>query len=168
MTQTKIFRADDPPIVPTATLLSETTPDGITRSLTVSAAYDFRSHPRNYGIHHTEFQWLVQYRNIGVELRASPRWFLPQNRSGGTDDGSPRLAELTIHSPEPLYEGHEPHSDCSITGGDCYYDDSFAAGARLAEILIADPAGFWAAMEKELSETQTRVLAEKEERRNFS
>jgi hypothetical protein len=157
---------DDIPTIPSATLFSETTEDNVVRSLTVTAAYDLRAHPRNYGIHHTEFFWRVQYGKIGVELRASPYWYLPGNRE--EKENSSPSADLSIHSPEPLYEGHEPHSNCAITGGDCYSTANFSEGKRIAEILISDPTAFWAELEKKLGETQVRVLAEKEARRNFS
>lgn len=36
--------------------------------------------------------------------------------------GSAELGGVEFHSPAPLFDGDEPHEDCTILGGRCYTD----------------------------------------------
>lgn len=163
------------PQIPFTTLF-DVEVDGIRRSLTLYASYDFRRHPRNYGIHSAELCFAVQRGACRVEWSFNTGWWAKPLRDERYDkvekighwlaDGT---GAITSHSPEPLYEGHEvSHTDCKWTGGVCYSSDAWLASGELFAQFVSSPEGLWPDLERRLVEVEKQVELEREAKRNFS
>lgn len=157
-------------------LLSETTSEGIERTLWMSNAFDLRVTPsgKNYGIHGAELTFMVQRGNCGIEWRLMTPFHLPHVRreletkhrvQWHEFDG---LGDISYHSPVPSYEGQTGREDCDITGGVCYSDGTSLGSCELFDKAVADPEVVWKDLEERLGYIEARVKSETENRRNFS
>ena len=146
--------------IKSAKLLEQAMPNGITRMLSASSAFDLRKHPQNYGIHCMDLFWEVKRGNVAVTWRLFSGWWLEQNREGKykVPDG---LGSVDYHSPVPLYAGQYKRENCEHTGGDCYADGSGLESHALFNRFIQGPEEVWRTLEEWLVDTERRIEAEK-------
>lgn len=94
---------------------------------------------KNYGIHGLDVWFILkgpkgatQYMfNAGIYLPHVEEEYLRRNIDlfSYKDCGKFSGYDVGYHAKEPQFEGQQPHGDCDILGGQCYYDGSglFAA-----------------------------------------
>lgn len=132
------------------------------RRVSFAAAYDKRdpNPSKNYGIHGVRITFAVIRDGEGLTFSVLTNWQLPHvqaeadaQKSKPGRDYRPMAFGVDIHRKVPTYEDQAPIENCSITGGDCYFDGSALLGESFLETLITggDEALF-ARMEKQFEE----------------
>jgi hypothetical protein len=124
---------------------------------------------KDYGVHGVDLYMVVKGPKGAVQFLVYTNWMLPhvqkerdqRTATRGADETElrcfyhPLPADVSYHSPAPMYEGQEPMSgECEYTGGECYYDgSSLRAEKWYNEILLPKGSdGIWAALEQEYRE----------------
>jgi hypothetical protein len=163
-------------------LLTQVTPNGIERWLTMYPGYDFVSQiPRkDYGIHGVELQFGVKRGNVAVIWTLMTDWFLPQVRRRlwvkgdsieylcGKRDFFDGLGGIDYHSPVALHTDQTEIEDCKYTGGKCFPGGSGLGSIELFNKMTSDPNEIWRTLDKWLLETEDRVREQIRDARQFS
>ena len=132
------------------------------RTVSFEAAWDRRHDDpsKNYGVYGVEILFLLKGPLGATQFRLSTGWLLPETvgcrpdpsllgiRHHDYTDGLsargagslyPMPVDLGYHSPQPMYEGHDPMTDeCPYIGGQCYYDGSGLNAWRPFEALLRE------------------------------
>jgi len=114
---------------------------------------------QNYGIHGVDLTFYLGKPKAVIQFVVYTNWHLQHVRDEGqvarTEDYSkfwdaPMAADIGYHARTPQYEGQTPLTeDCSIIGGQCYYDGSSLNAEPFLETLIAEGSeGLWQKMEE--------------------
>lgn len=147
-------------------LLQETSPEGITRSLSMISSYDLRKAEKNYGIHNAELSFVVKRGQVAVAWNFGTGWWLKELRGRGeSPDG---LGTVATHSPVAVYEGQISVEGCDYTGGRCFGSCSYCSSGELFDKFVGEPGQVWVELEKKLKELELQVQNQLEDHRNFS
>lgn len=159
----------DEPKIKSAELFSQLMPNGVRRTLWAYGAYDFRQHPRNYGIHGMAQTFTCCKANCMVQLEFNTQLYTKEVRKEFRSSKSEPYAQYCVHSPIALYVGQEPnHHACEWTGGPCYGDWSGLVGCDIMEEFLQDPESLWRDLEARLDQVLAYVVEQASMARNYS
>lgn len=121
------------------------------REVTFLPAWDKRDPNPNkdYGVHNVELVMVLKHpptkTAVQFVLFTGWHWLDLDEHGFHRTVRNPCPADLSYHSPKPLYdEQSRAEDDCVLTGGDCYHDGSGLGAYGVYKILLREGSdGVW-------------------------
>jgi hypothetical protein len=154
-------------------IITETTSEGIIRSIAMRAAYGWENPPK--GNHNVTIFFTVQRGDAAVQWDFNTGWYPKELRAYYKRLGSPHadypdgLGAIYSHHAVQLSEYDTRSENCDLLSGRaCYSGASFTASGGLFERMTKDPAAIWAELERRLKEIEQEIAQVQADIRNFS
>lgn len=143
-------------------LFSQTMEDGVLRRLFVTSAYDLTKAPdgKNYGIHGTDWYFVVSRGRVAVDLK----WMMPfylkhiRKHEGASRYDFDGLGDIGYHTLVRVDEYQSESSHCMwLDDKPCFGDSSATEAREVFNLFVADPEELWRNLEIRLVKLEEKM-----------